>query len=179
MTEVDKLRYPIGKNVKPERFTKEILSGYIATITGLPEKLRNEVAHLTHEQLETPYRPDGWTIRQVVHHLADSHMNSFIRFKLTLTEEKPTVKPFIEGKWAELPDGKIMPIEPSLLLLEGLHKRWAFLLNSLSEKDLERRFVHPEHQKEFQLNEIIGNYAWHCDHHFSHIKNLKKVKNWK
>ncbi|MFZ9846607.1 MAG: YfiT family bacillithiol transferase, partial [Flavobacteriales bacterium] len=127
----------------------------------------------------TPYREMGWTIRQVVHHCADSHMNSLTRFKLTLTEDKPVVKPYWEDRWAELVDSKSMPISPSVQMLEGIHARWTVLLNSLSEQDLVKSFIHPEHGKEFRVDENIGVYAWHCNHHLAHITELKKRKNWK
>jgi hypothetical protein len=176
-SDLEKLRFPIGHFEKPALFTKEIVLGYIATITAFPEKLKVAVSDLDEKQLDTPYRDGGWTIRQVVHHCADSHMNSLIRFKLALTEETPTIKPYFENLWANLADSQ-MAIEPSLQILEGLHQRWGFLLNSLSEQELEKSFIHPEHGKLFQLKEVIGAYAWHCDHHFAHITELKKRKDW-
>lgn len=175
--DLEQLKFPIGTFEKPELLTKELLASFISDIESFPQRLKNEVAHLNEEQLDTPYRPGGWSIRQVVHHCADSHMNSIIRFKLALTEEKPTIKPYLEDKWAELPDYEL-PLKPSLQLLEGLHFRWAVLLKSFNEADLERKFVHPEHGKEFQLDEIIGMYAWHCNHHLAHITELKKRMNW-
>ena len=176
--ELEKLRFPIGHFEKPNLFTKEIISGFIATIAAFPEKLKTAVSLLNEEQLNTPYKNEGWTIRQVVHHCADSHMNSFIRFKLTLTEEAPIIKPYFENLWANSVDSK-MGIESSLLLLEGLHHRWTILLDSLTEEELEKNFIHPEHGVKFQLKEIIGLYAWHCNHHLAHITELKKRKNWK
>jgi uncharacterized damage-inducible protein DinB len=176
---VEELKYPIGKFVKPDFYTPEILNQYILDIELFPSRLRSEVEQLTDEQLDTPYRPDGWTIRQVVHHCADSHMNSFTRFKLALTEEKPTIKPYFEDRWAELADSKNMPIEPALNILDGLHQRWVVLLKSLTKEDLERRFVHPEHGKELKLDGTLGLYAWHGHHHLAHITNLKKSKQWK
>jgi hypothetical protein len=176
--ELQALKFPIGKFQKPAKLTKEVLSGFMKDIETFPSRLKKEVIALTDAQLDTPYRPDGWTIRQVVHHCADSHMNSLIRFKLTLTEEKPTVKPYYEERWAELADSKTMPIPPSLNLLEGLHARWTVLLHSLTEKDLEKSFIHPEHGKEFRLDENLGIYAWHCNHHLAHIASLKKRMNW-
>lgn len=178
-TELEKLKYPIGKFTKPAKLTSELLNSYTLVIERFPQRLKTEVADLTNEQLDTEYRPDGWTIRQVVHHCADSHMNSFIRFKLALTEDKPIIKPYLGDRWAELTDTKTMPIEPSLSLLTGLHARWTVLLRSLSGKDLSRGFVHPEHGREFQLDENIGLYAWHCNHHLVHITTLIKTKGWK
>jgi hypothetical protein len=176
-SDLEKLRFPIGHFEKPALYTKEIVSGYIAIIAAFPEKLKAAVSDLDEEQLDTPYRDGGWTIRQVVHHCADSHMNSLIRFKLALTEETPIIKPYFENLWANLADSQ-MAIEPSLQILEGLHQRWGFLLNSLTEEELEKSFIHPEHGKIFQLKEVIGAYAWHCDHHLAHITELKKRKEW-
>jgi len=175
---LEKLRYPIGKFEAPEVYTTALLQQAIATIAAFPEKLRLATAHLTDAQLETPYRPEGWTIRQVVHHCADSHMNCFIRLKWTLTEKNPTIKFYYENLWAEGIDNKTMPIAPSLQLLEGLHYRLAFTMNSLTEEDLEKTYVHPEHNKEFELREMICLYAWHCEHHLAHITQLKQRNAW-
>lgn len=179
LLELEKLKFPIGKFVKPEVVTKTHIDNYINDITHFPERLKAEVLHLTDEQLDTPYRAEGWTIRQVVHHCADSHMNSLTRFKLTLTEDKPMVKPYFEDRWAELADSKHFPIAASIKMLEGIHERWTALLQSLTDADLKRSFIHPEHGKEFRLDENIGIYAWHCNHHLAHITMLKKEKNWK
>jgi uncharacterized damage-inducible protein DinB len=163
----------------PDLVTPEALGKYIADIESFPTKLRAEVENLTDEQLDTPYRPDGWTIRQVVNHCADSHMNGLARLKLALTEDKPTIKLYLENRWAELADSKTMTIEPALLMLDGLHKRWATLLKSLTEDDLTRIYIHPEHGREFRLEESIGLYAWHCNHHLAHITELKKRMKWR
>lgn len=175
---IEALRYPIGEFKKPEKLTSEILGKYISDIESFPKRLRPEVENLTDEQLDTPYRPDGWTIRQVVNHCADSHMNALIRFKLAITEDQPTIKPYFEKRWAELADSKTMTIEPALLILDGLHKRWTVLLESFSEDDLKRSYMHPEHAREVRLDESIGLYAWHCNHHLKHITELKKRRNW-
>lgn len=177
-TTLEKLRYPIGKFTAPETYSKEYLANKIDEIASFPERLKNEVIYLTDEQLETPYRNGGWTIRQVIHHCADSHMNCFIRIKWTLTEDNPTIKFYHENLWAELHDNLTMPIQPTLSLLEGLHFRLAYLMNSLSKSDLEKYFIHPEHNAAFQLKEIIGTYAWHGNHHLAHITELKKQKGW-
>lgn len=179
MAVTDKWRYPIGTFAKPDIFSKEIMMHYIQTIADFPDKLKKEVLHLTEAQLNTPYRFEGWTIRQVVHHCADSHMNAFIRCKLALTENQPVIKPYQEDRWAELTDSKNMPIDPSLIFLDALHTRWVVLLQSLTEEDFERAFVHPEHGKTIQLKENTGMYAWHCNHHLAHITALKKAKEWK
>ena len=176
-SDLQKLKYPIGRYAKPDPITPEILEERIAIIEAFPKKMAAEVAALSDEQLDTPYRPGGWTIRQVVHHCADSHMNAFVRLKLTLTEDKPTVKPYLEARWAELPDSSL-PVELSLKLLEGLHARWAWLLRSLSEEELAMRFVHPEQGRETRLDGLITLYGWHCEHHLAHITGIKREKNW-
>jgi hypothetical protein len=171
--ELFKLRYPIGKYTKPEAFTPDLIKKFIDTIEAFPDKLKKETESLNDEQLDTPYRPGGWTIRQVVHHCADSHMNSFMRFKLALTEDKPSIKPYKEQLWAELPDSKNLSIVPSLTLLEGLHHRWVALLKFLSKDDFAKTFIHPEHGRVIRLDENLGIYAWHCDHHLAHIMSVK------
>lgn len=170
------LRYPIGKFDKPERITLETVNRWIDEIEHLPHLLRKVVHDLTEKQLDTPYRPGGWTIRQVVHHLPDSHMNSYIRFRLTLTEDKPTIKPYYEDRWAELQDAKYGNIEISLILLEAIHIRWAMLLRSLKLDQLHKSFIHPETGDEVRLDENIGIYAWHGRHHLAHIEHgLKQM----
>jgi len=176
---VDRFKYPIGVFRKPESITTEQLNSCINNIQSFPQLLTNEVSSLTKEQLDTPYRHDGWTIRQVVHHCADSHMNSFIRFKLALTEETPTIKPYHEDRWAELSDANTFPIEHSLTLLDGLHARWVALLTSLQTSDLKKTFIHPQNGEEICLDQNIVLYAWHCNHHLAHITSLKKRKGWK
>ena len=177
-TELEKLKYPIGKFKKPEVFTKELIKSYIEAIETFPARLKKEVEHLTDSQLDTSYREKGWTIRQVVHHCADSHINGLVRLKLALTEDKPTIKPYFEERWAELTDSKTMPVAVSLKLIDGLHTRWAYLLKSLSGKDLEKSFIHPEHGRELNLKEYLGSYAWHCNHHLAHITTLKQKMGW-
>lgn len=176
---LEQLKFPIGKFEKPTTITKDDLLNWISEISTFPSRLKNEVNHLTNQQLDTQYRPEGWTIRQVVHHCADSHMNSLMRLKVTLTEDQPTVKPYYEERWAELADSKNMPIEPSLKMIEGIHERWTVLLNNLSESDYSKIFIHPEHGKAFRIDENIGMYAWHCNHHLAHITETKKRNNWK
>lgn len=174
----EQLKYPIGKYQKVEEITPELLTEQITIIASFPERLAHEVQKLSQKQLDTPYRNGGWTVRQVVHHCADSHMNSFIRFKLALTEDKPTIKPYEQGLWAELADSKTTEIEDSLLILSGLHRRWVKLLRSLSPNDLMKVFIHPETGKEVSVGENIGIYAWHCNHHLAHIINLKRDMKW-
>jgi len=176
--ELEKAKHPIGFFVKPDKITKEIMKDYISSISTLPDRLRKATPHLTNEQLDTSYRPGGWTIRQLVHHLADAHINGYIRFKLALTEESPTVKPYDENKWSELIDAQTLPVEPSLKLIEGLHDRWTVLLNSMTEEDFAKSYFHPEHGKHLCLDEVLGEYAWHSDHHLAQITELKKRKRW-
>ena len=175
---IEKLQYPIGKFEAPEIYTKSYLKEKIEEIEGFAEELEFEVIHLNEEQLNTSYRPEGWTIRQVIHHCADSHINCFIRIKWALTEDKPIIKYYEEDLWGELIDNTTMPIEPTLQLLKGLHFRLAYLLKSLNENDLEKAFIHPAHGKSFSIKEIIGTYAWHGNHHLAHITELKKRKSW-
>ncbi|WP_293881030.1 MULTISPECIES: YfiT family bacillithiol transferase [unclassified Sphingobacterium] len=171
--ELEKLRYPIGRFAISDVIDHTLLNDWIKTITDFPARLKSEVGDLTDDMLEKRYRPEGWTIRQVVHHCADSHMNSFIRFKLALTEEDPTIKLYEEKLWAELPDAKNIPIESSVKLLEGLHERWGILLKSLTDEQLERGFIHPATKRLISLKVNIGLYAWHCNHHLMHIANAK------
>ncbi|WP_343695724.1 YfiT family bacillithiol transferase [Flavobacterium sp.] len=177
--DLEKLKYPIGKFQIPEKFTPEYISTKIEDISTFPERLKIEAINLNDEQLDTPYRPDGWTIRQVIHHCAESHMNCYIRLKWALTENNPIIKPYDEKLWSELPDSLQMPVDPTLILLEGLHFRLAYIMKNLSENDLEKSFIHPENNSEYRLKQIIGMYAWHGNHHLAHITNLKKYKNWK
>jgi hypothetical protein len=175
---LEELKFPIGKFIKPKEITTKTLAGYINDIFIFPTRLRVEVANLSNDQLDTTYRTDGWTIRQVVHHCADSHMNSLIRFKLALTEEKPVIKPYYEDRWAELSDSKSMPIESSIKILEGTHERWIELLKGMTKEQLSRSYIHPEHGRELRLDESAALYAWHGKHHLAHIATLKKIKGW-
>jgi hypothetical protein len=168
-------RYPIGKFTWSSPNTREQRSQLIEDIAAAPQRMRKAVEGLTTEQLNTPYREGGWTVRQVVHHVPDSHMNSYIRFKLALTEHEPTIKPYDEAKWAELIDAKGSPIEPSLQLLEGLHHRWVMLLTSLSDEDVKKQFTHPELGL-VSIDKYIALYAWHGKHHVAHITSLRERK---
>lgn len=164
------LKYPIGKFIKPERINDHTIRQWIGDIEQFPKSLATLVAPLSTEQLNWRYRPEGWMIKQVVHHCADSHINSLIRFKLALTEDAPTIRPYFEDRWAELVDSLDDDLNDSLLLIKGLHSKWVTLLNSLSEQDLDKTFIHPEHGKSFTLRENIGIYAWHCNHHLGHVR---------
>jgi hypothetical protein len=175
--DIQKLKFPIGEFSPLDGYTAEQLDSYINDIEILPSQLRKELRELNDEQLDTPYRPEGWTIRQVVHHIPDSHMNAFIRFKRTLTEDSPTISPYYEDRWAELPDAKL-PVEISLSLIEAVHKRWALLLRALKEKDFEKKYIHPEYKKTFVLSEALHMYSWHGKHHLAHITELKRRMGW-
>ena len=177
MEETDKLRYPVGKYQRQDVITHSIINDWIGKIEEFPKEVIKEVKDLDEEELQYQYRPGSWTIKQVVHHCADSHMNSFIRFKLALTEENPTIKPYQEKDWAELPDVTDAPVEASIKILEGLHVRWKILLNSLQEEDYKKSFYHPESKRNIGLDDTLGLYAWHCQHHLHHIKQAKNYKN--
>lgn len=176
--DIEKLKYPIGKHEPPVNYSSRVREELIQILENFPSKIRAAIFDLNNEKLDTPYRPEGWTIRQVVHHCADSHMNSLIRFKLALTEDTPIIKPYLEEKWAVLGDSKNFPIEPSLTILEGVHVRLTALLRSLSWEQLNRTFIHPEHGNAVSLNENMSIYAWHCRHHLAHITTLKNRMGW-
>ena len=176
-TETD-LRYPIGKYQPAGRnLTPDERRAHILTISGAPEDLREALRGLSDAQLDTPYRPGGWTLRQLVHHIADSHMNAYVRVKLALTEASPTIKPYDEKAWAELVDSRL-PVEVSQILIDGLHRRWVALLDSLKPEDWQRAFIHPEHDHSVTLEEVAAIYSWHSRHHIAHIVELRKRKNW-
>lgn len=175
--DIEKLKYPIGKYQVEENIDKAAIDKFIKEIEFLPERLYDAVKGLTLQQLQTPYRQDGWTIQQIVHHIADSHMNAYIRFKLALTENKPMVKPYDEKLWAELPDAKLVDINVSLSFIDSLHKRWVILLKQLKTKELDKEFLHPESGMK-NLKETLCLYAWHSNHHLAHITSLKRRMNW-
>ncbi|AOW19903.1 YfiT family bacillithiol transferase [Urechidicola croceus] len=176
---LEKLKYPIGQSNIPEIITNEHIKNWIEIIDKHPDQLIELVSNLTDEQLDKPYRPDGWTSRQVVHHLGDSHTNSYIRFKWTLTETSPIIKAYDEVKWAELPDTKHAPIAHSLTYLKSLHQKWVYLLKTLTSSDLKKYFIHPATGNKVTLEKNIGIYAWHCQHHFEHINQLLIREGWK
>ena len=172
------VRYPIGKFSWSGSNTPDERSRFIDDIAATPQRMRSAVGGLSAAQLDTPYRDGGWTVRQVVHHVPDSHMNSYIRFKFALTEHEPTIKAYDEAKWAELIDARTAPIEPSLNLLEGLHHRWVMLLTSLSDEDVKKQFTHPE-MGLVSIDQYIALYAWHGKHHVAHITSLRERQGWK
>ena len=173
------LRYPIG----PFRFEGDASPArreqWIAEIAAAPGHLRAAVAGLSATQLDTPYRENGWTVRQVVHHVPDSHLNAYTRIKLALTEQEPTIRPYEEARWAELPDARSGAIEPSLDLLDSLHRRWLMLLRQMGAADFQRQFRHPEHGRIFTVVEAVALYAWHGRHHTAHITALRQRMGWK
>jgi uncharacterized damage-inducible protein DinB len=175
---VQDLRYPIG----PFHYRGETDQGqrehWIEEIEAAPRTLRATVAGLSGDQLDTPYRPGGWTVRQVVHHLPDSHMNAYVRIKLALTEDGPTIRPYEEARWAELPDGRAGPIEISLNLLESLHHRWLLLLRQLTPAQFRMGFIHPEQGRQIEVQEALALYAWHGQHHTAQIASLRGRMGW-
>jgi uncharacterized damage-inducible protein DinB len=170
-------RYPIGKFAMPQQITAQSRQLAIEEITVLPGKLRAAVEELTDAQLNTPYREGGWTVRQVVHHVADSHMNAYIRLRLAMTEAEPTIRPYEEAAWAKLEDAEHAPTDVSLRLLDSLHQRWTRLLRTLKEQDYQRGLVHPEAGRR-NVDWLLFLYAWHGRHHTAHITELCKQKNW-
>jgi hypothetical protein len=172
------LQYPIGKFQWGGAITDEQREQLIGQIEQAPAQLRQAVAGLTEEQVDTPYRPGGWTVRQVVHHLPDSHMNAYVRFRLALTEDVPTIKPYDQERWAALEDARTAPTELSLSLLESLHRRWVLLLRSLRAADFARTFQHPEIGL-VTLDKYLGMAAWHGRHHIAHITSLRDRMGWK
>jgi uncharacterized damage-inducible protein DinB len=170
------LRYPIGRFDSGREVTQELRNEFIRTIKDLPKKIAESVKGLNDEQLDTEYRPEGWTVRQTVHHVADSHLNSYCRFKLALTEDNPTIRPYYEDRWAELKDSEL-PIDVSLKIIEGVHERWVTLLESFTEDDFKRKLQHPE-SGEWTLDKFLGLYDWHSKHHTAHITKLRERNNW-
>jgi uncharacterized damage-inducible protein DinB len=171
------LRYPTGRFQRPDALDAEARTRAIDVIAATPARLREAVRGLTDAQLETPYRPGGWTVRQLVHHVPDSHLNAYVRFKLALTENGPTIKPYDEARWAELPDTRLVPIATSLTLLEAVHERWVALLRAMEPSDFERPLNHPETGRQ-RLDQMLALYAWHGPHHVAHITTLRDRMGW-
>ena len=175
---MEDLRYPIGKFRWPKRITADDRQGWIAEIAAAPQKVREAIAGLDDEQLDTPYRPEGWTVRQVAHHIVDSHLNAYVRMRLALTEDNPSIRPYDEKRWAELKDAAGDPPEPSLRLLEALHERWISLSESIPETGMRRTFYHPELEAKVSIESLLAMYAWHGKHHVAHITNLRQRMDW-
>ena len=176
------LRYPVGKFEwkQPDNETQSARNRaeFIDVLSKLPARMRSAVQGLTPEQLDTPYRPEGWTVRQVVHHVPDSHMNAYVRFKLALTEEQPAIKAYDEAAWARLSDTQVTPIDVSLQLLAALHSRWVDLLQAMTASDFGRTLYHPEHGV-LTLDRMLALYSWHSAHHLAHITSLRERMGWK
>ena len=170
-------RYPIGNFVRPAASTPALRAEQIAVLRDLPARLQTAIAGLSDTQLDMPYREGGWTVRQVVHHVADSHANSYVRFKLALTEEWPTIKPYDEAAWANLPDGRSLPLDSSLSIIAGVHQRLVAMLESMAEADFDRGFNHPERGR-MSLATNLALYAWHSRHHTAHITALRERMGW-
>lgn len=176
MSETDE-RYPIGKFVSPAEFNSAVRELLVRQIASAPAELRSAVAGLADQQLDTPYRAAGWTVRQIVHHLPDSHLNAYVRFKLALTEDEPTIRPYNQARWAELPEAMNAGTELSLSLLEAVHRRWVASIDGLPPELFQRRFRHPEIGV-MSLNELLAMYAWHGRHHTAQITSLRKRMRW-
>lgn len=174
--DIESLKFPVGKYQASAEVSEDQFNQWVRTIESLPENLKKLVGNLSYEELEFQYRPGSWNIKQIIHHLADSHMNSFIRFKLVVSEEKPTIKPYQESEWAKTADADNEEINDSIEILSGLHNRWVMLLKSLTSDQKKRTFFHPEYEGELQLEWMVGLYDWHCRHHLAHIEQALKVK---
>ena len=173
----DDLRYPIGRHDVLAPVTPEQIAAAILDISELPRHLRDAVEDLDDTRLDTPYRPGGWSVRQVVHHVADSHLNAHARLRLALTEDRPTIRAYDEKRWAELPDSRHLEIEPSLAILDGLHERWSHLLGALDPEQFERRLLHPE-AGELTIGQLTCLYGWHSRHHVAHVTSLRDREGW-
>jgi len=171
-------RFPIGEFKYSGPSGERERGERIDRIAAAPALLRSAVAGLSTEQLDTPYRTGGWTVRQVIHHVPDSHLNAYTRFKLALTEPSPTIKPYQEARWAELSDSRSAPVELSLDLLDALHRRWVLVLRQVREGEWSRTYFHPEQKREVTLDEVLALYAWHGEHHAAHITTLRRRMGW-
>lgn len=177
MENPETLRYPIGHFEHGKMYTADDSQQHIAVIATMPYHLTELVGKWGDDRLDTPYRPDGWTVRQLVHHIADSHLNAYVRTKLALTETNPTISPYEEGEWAKLADST-MSIAPSLVILTNLHHRWVAVLEAMTDDDYARTYYHPGNQRTVDLEEVIALYAWHCEHHYQHIFRLAERNGW-
>lgn len=177
--QLEALKYPVGKFARGTKSdTPERRAQCIEAIIAFPNALDAALKDLSDAQLDTPYRPGGWTVRQLVHHIADSHCQTIIRFKLALTEDKPVIKPYKEALWAEHADARTLSVMPSLAIITGVHMRWAVLMNSMREEEWHRVFIHPEQQREISLAEALELYVWHGRHHVAHITGLRQRMGW-
>lgn len=173
----EELKYPIGK-YEPQAFSAEQKEQWLLDIQWLPEQVEHALLNLDEVQLQTPYRPQGWTVHQLVHHIADSHMNAYIRFKLGLTEDNPTIKPYEENQWALLADTRELPVNISITILHALHKRWITVLRDIADEQWNRTVFHPGSKTTMSLWFLLGMYAWHGRHHVAHITRLREREGW-
>ncbi|MFT5822874.1 MAG: hypothetical protein ACI8ZM_004131 [Crocinitomix sp.] len=173
---IEALKFPIGPYIAPKNIDQKQINEWISEIESFPKRLVNLTNNLGNAELNWIYRPEGWNIKQVVHHCADSHMNALIRFKLTVTEDSPTIRPYFEDRWALLSDSLDEDVSPSVQILTGLHKKLGIVMRNLTTAQLQREFIHPEHGQRFSLAETIGNYAWHSNHHLAHIEQALSYK---
>jgi uncharacterized damage-inducible protein DinB len=171
-------RYPIGKFERRDELNPDERRAAIDAIAAAPGRMREAVSGLSDEQLDTPYRDGGWTVRQVIHHVPDSHLNAYVRLKLALTEDDPVIRPYDEALWAALEDSRQTPVEVSLTLLESLHARWVTLLRSLGPDDFRRTLRHPDHSGILTVDWLIALYAWHGRHHAAHVTSLRERRGW-
>lgn len=176
--DLEELRYPIGRYQKPEVWNPEMVQDWIKVLEVLPLWMDACIENLDEAQLQVPYREGGWTIQQVVHHVADSHVNAYIRLKLALTEDNPTIKPYDENAWALLEDVKRVPVNISVTMLHTIHRRMVAILKNMKPADWERTYFHPEHKRTFPLWEMVATYAWHSRHHTEHIRRLRERMSW-
>jgi hypothetical protein len=174
----EQLKYPIGRYEKPGGYTPGLIKEWIGVLKAMPSWMDVCIENLDEHQLKVPYREGGWNIQQVIHHVADSHMNAYIRLKLALTEDNPTVKPYSESAWANLIDTELVPVNISVTILHGLHRRLVVLLEHMQQADWERTYYHPEHNRNFPVWEMVAMYAWHSKHHTAHIQQLRERMNW-
>jgi len=176
--DLEQLKYPIGKFERKPEISTEERAEFIANLKSFPQRLTTVVMELNEDQLDTAYRPDGWTVRQLIHHVADSHINSYVRFRWTLTEDTPMIKAYEQAAWADLPDAKSAPIKFSLNLLKATHARWTLLLERMTTDDYAKELGHPEWTNNLSLDDMLQLYSWHSDHHLAHITGLIERENW-
>lgn len=166
--ELEELKYPVGRHQSKDEYSLIEIENFIETIRLFPSRLKEAVTNISEEQLNTIYRQEGWTVRQVIHHVADSHMNAVLRFKMALTEDNPTIKPYDEAAFARLHDYEL-PIEPSVTIIESVHQKWMFILSGMKPADFMKTYFHPQHQITFTLQQALATYDWHCRHHLAHV----------
>jgi len=178
MENIEKLKYPIGRLTIPVEVSTSMRRDYIKAINDLPMAIEDLTDNLSDEQLDTPYRPGGWTVRQLIHHIADSHMNAFTRFKLGMTEDEPTIRPYNQAAWCSMSDATILDPQLSLDIISGIHGRWVRVLHDMSDKDYNKNVFHPEMDRRLSLGQLLCQYGWHSNHHLAHLRDVHKRMNW-